>query len=197
MPTADGRRHRSPRLRWRRPADSGALRSIGSGAGDNNDSLVLRVDFGETSLLITGDAQARERPTQQPRELDQLLERYAGTSLLDVDIYEVGHHGSHNATTGDLLIAATPELALLPVGDPGGSTSAPPGTTAIAQASSLELLEQRGEQASGRRSRCRWQRERRRSSRPRSRGRSTAPRGTERWSSIAASDGTFAVTTSR
>ena len=36
---------------------------------------------------------------------------------LDADVLQVGHHGSHNATTADLLDAVTPRVAVIPVGE--------------------------------------------------------------------------------
>lgn len=74
----------------------------------NNHSLVVRVDFGESSFLFTGDL---EEPA-----IDTLIDYYAGTEMLDVDVYQVGHHGSHNATTQDLVDAMTPEVAVMGVG---------------------------------------------------------------------------------
>lgn len=77
---------------------------------ENNHSVVLRVDFGAASLLSTGDA---EKPA-----LRTLVNRYDGTALLDADIQVVGHHGSYNATTRELLDASTPQVALIPTGPP-------------------------------------------------------------------------------
>ncbi len=74
----------------------------------NNHSVVVRVDFGEASFLFTGDL-------QEPG-IETLLDEYSDTDLLDVDVYLVGHHGSHNATTPGLLEAMTPEIAAIGVG---------------------------------------------------------------------------------
>ena len=74
----------------------------------NNHSLVLRVDFGEASFLFTGDL--------EEAGIEELLERYQDTPALDVDVYHVGHHGSHNATSLELLEALTPELAVISMG---------------------------------------------------------------------------------
>jgi competence protein ComEC len=73
---------------------------------DNNHSVVTRVDFGAASLLVTGDLEEvaiRELVT-------------ARGALLDADIYQVGHHGSHNGTTADLLRAMSPAWAVMAVG---------------------------------------------------------------------------------
>ncbi len=39
------------------------------------------------------------------------------SSILDVDVYHVGHHGSMNGTTPQLLKAMTPEIAVVSVGN--------------------------------------------------------------------------------
>jgi competence protein ComEC len=76
----------------------------------NNKSVVVRLDFGRSSFLVTGDL--------EEEGIESLLEKHHGTKALDVNVLQVGHHGSHNATTQPLLAAVTPELALLATGDP-------------------------------------------------------------------------------
>lgn len=76
----------------------------------NNHSVVTRIDFGAASLLVTGDL--------QEEAINDLIEHYRGSTLLDVDVYHVGHHGSHNATTEGLLEAITPKIAVIAMGVP-------------------------------------------------------------------------------
>jgi competence protein ComEC len=77
---------------------------------ENNQSLVIRIEYGASSLLITGDL---EEPA-----LRNLLAKYAGTTLLHADVCLVGHHGSKNGTTQDLVNRITPQMALIGAGDP-------------------------------------------------------------------------------
>lgn len=74
----------------------------------NNHSVVMRVDFGKASALFTGDL---EEPA-----IRDLLKRTEGTNALDVDVYQVGHHGSINGTTPELVAAMTPEAAVFSMG---------------------------------------------------------------------------------
>lgn len=70
----------------------------------NNDSLVLRASYGESSVLLEGDAQSQ-------------VERYvAALHHPQADLLRVGHHGSANATTPELLGAARPAFAVISVG---------------------------------------------------------------------------------
>lgn len=77
----------------------------------NNHSIVVRVDFGDSSFLFTGDL--------EEEAIDILVGYYYqehDTGSLDVDVYQVGHHGSHNGTTTGLVEAMTPEIAVFSMG---------------------------------------------------------------------------------
>ena len=84
----------------------------------NNHSLVTRIDFGQSSFLFTGD--------METEAIDYMTEFYDGAGVLDVDVYQVGHHGSVNGTTDDLLEAMSPEIAVISMGvfDFGSATGA-------------------------------------------------------------------------
>lgn len=71
----------------------------------NDTSLVLRVDFGETSFLFTGDM-------ERTAEAD-LLE--AGCDL-SATVLKVGHHGSETSTSYPFLREVLPEYAVISVG---------------------------------------------------------------------------------
>lgn len=79
--------------------------------GEENDrSAVLRMDFGSTSALFTGDA-------EQLSEADQLREYGSPDGgLLNTDILKVGHHGSSSSSSYSYLWAVTPEYAVISCG---------------------------------------------------------------------------------
>ncbi len=77
---------------------------------ENNHSLVIKIQYGSASFLITGDL---EDVAQR-----NLVTKYAGTGLLDSDIYLVGHHGSKNGTSLEFLNMISPKIALIGVGNP-------------------------------------------------------------------------------
>jgi competence protein ComEC len=103
-----------PGLRGTRLAAGGVVLSIlhpgpvpltGTPADDNNNSLVLRLDYGKASFLLTGDAEA---------EAEADLVR-AGQPL-KADVLKVGHHGSRRSSTAPFLVAVAPRLAVIQVG---------------------------------------------------------------------------------
>jgi competence protein ComEC len=70
----------------------------------NNDSLVLHVSFGESSVLLEGDAEK------------QVERRIAALHHPSASLLKVGHHGSANATTPELVESAKPQFAIISVG---------------------------------------------------------------------------------
>jgi len=72
--------------------------------GDRNDnSVVLRLSFGETSVLLPGDAGRVEEP--------YLVDTHGRT--LDVTLLKAGHHGSDSSTSAGLLDATTPKAVVV------------------------------------------------------------------------------------
>ncbi|MFL6302512.1 MAG: ComEC/Rec2 family competence protein [Candidatus Sulfotelmatobacter sp.] len=70
----------------------------------NNDSMVLRASYGDTSLLLEGDA---EKTVER-----YVTSRHPPTATL----LKVGHHGSTNATTAELVSSVRPAFAVISVG---------------------------------------------------------------------------------
>jgi competence protein ComEC len=80
---------------------------------ENNESVILRVKYGEATFLFTGDAESEDDDCDP--QISLLLDWYTGT-LLDVDVYKVGHHGSRNGTTRAYMLAMSPEISVISAG---------------------------------------------------------------------------------
>ena len=76
-----------------------------SAAPKNDDSLVLRVEYGRSSILLEGDAEA-------PSERAML----AAHAVTPVTLLKVGHHGSLTSTLPEFLAAAAPHSAVISTG---------------------------------------------------------------------------------
>jgi competence protein ComEC len=82
-----------------------------SGPPINNDSLVLRIVFGQSSALLEGDA---ESPSEQ-QMVDASL-RSPAAQLGPDTLLKVGHHGSRTSTTPYFLPLVAPQDAVISVG---------------------------------------------------------------------------------
>ncbi|MBP3803911.1 MAG: MBL fold metallo-hydrolase [Oribacterium sp.] len=71
----------------------------------NNSSIVLHIDYGNTSFTITGDAEEAEEVT--------ILD--AGYELSST-VLRVGHHGSQTSTSQAFLTAVKPQYCVISVG---------------------------------------------------------------------------------
>lgn len=72
----------------------------------NNYSPIMKVSYGETSFLFTGDAE---------REAE--LEAISSGENLKSDVIKVGHHGSSLSTTEKFLEKVDPEVGVISVGE--------------------------------------------------------------------------------
>lgn len=81
------------------------LGPLHSAEDSNDNSIVLKVSFGATSFLFTGDAERAE-------EQDLLS---AGVNLQST-VLKVGHHGSDTSTSYPFLRAVAPQYAVISVG---------------------------------------------------------------------------------
>jgi competence protein ComEC len=77
----------------------------------NNDSLVLRMVFGQSSALLEGDAEA-------PSERCMIAAAHinSAATLGPDTLLKVGHHGSRTSTTPEFLALASPLDAIISVG---------------------------------------------------------------------------------
>jgi competence protein ComEC len=77
-------------------------------AAKNNDSLVLRLQYGNRTILLPGDA-------EKDAEREMLAENEE--TSLSADVLKVGHHGGKNSTMPEFLAAVKPRLAVISVGE--------------------------------------------------------------------------------
>ena len=90
------------------PLGSASVTMLGPVAqySDTNDtSIVLRIDYGSTSFLLTGDM-------EKTAESDLV----ASGANLKADVLQVGHHGSSTSTGYAFLNAVLPEMGIISCG---------------------------------------------------------------------------------
>ena len=73
----------------------------------NNTSIVMRLDYGESSVLLPGDAE---------EEVEEYLLSAYESDILDVDILKLGHHGSDSSSILEFIEAVSPEHAIASCG---------------------------------------------------------------------------------
>lgn len=71
----------------------------------NNYSIVAKITYGETSFLLTGDAE----------ELSEKEMLKKSPSLLAADVLKAGHHGSSSSTSPEFLKTVNPTYAVISV----------------------------------------------------------------------------------
>ncbi len=71
----------------------------------NNNSLVLKLNFKDVSILFTGDIE---------KEAERLL--YEDKANLEADVLKVAHHGSSTSSTEAFLDTVNPDVAVISVG---------------------------------------------------------------------------------
>jgi competence protein ComEC len=72
----------------------------------NANSIVLRLDYGDFSMLLAGDAESQTEERMISKSAD-----------LNAKILKVAHHGSKYATSEDLLKRVQPEVAIISDGE--------------------------------------------------------------------------------
>lgn len=72
---------------------------------ENDNSLILRISYGKTSFLFTGDM-------EETAEKDLISSR----TNLSADVLKVGHHGSSSSSTYAFLREVMPKYAVISVG---------------------------------------------------------------------------------
>jgi competence protein ComEC len=74
----------------------------------NNDSLVLRLKYGERSMMLPGDAE---------KQAENSILSENDDATLRADVLKVGHHGSKNSTMPRFLAAVHPRVAVISAGE--------------------------------------------------------------------------------
>lgn len=103
--------------------DRNSIRALGGDAkgysNPNNHSLILRIDFGAASFLFTGDL--------EHTGAEHVIRLYGkNLGILDVDVYQVSHHGADKDTSDRLIELMSPEIAVISMGhpeDPGSGSA--------------------------------------------------------------------------
>jgi competence protein ComEC len=85
-------------------SEANLLGPIGSTDDKNESSLVIRLDYGDTSFLFTGDTTARME--------NKMNEKYD----IDVDVLKVSHHGSDTASGVMFVRDTSPIYSVISVG---------------------------------------------------------------------------------
>lgn len=85
------------------------LGPVQSYAETNDTSIVVRLDYGNTSFLFTGDMEVAAE--------NDMLDYWSGNSdIFHVDVLKVGHHGSDTSTGYRFLYEVDPTYGVIPVG---------------------------------------------------------------------------------
>src|SRR6202030_1600697 len=74
--------------------------------GPNDNSLVVRISYGQRSILFVGDAEHQAEGTLLATARDRLR----------ADVLKVGHHGSRTSSTPAFIAAVAPQEAVVSVG---------------------------------------------------------------------------------
>ena len=82
------------------------LGPVQTGSTTNNNSIILKLVFGQSRFLLMGDAEKEEEQTLLAAKAD-----------LGADVLKVGHHGSDTSTTQEFHDAVRPQFAVNSVGE--------------------------------------------------------------------------------
>jgi beta-lactamase superfamily II metal-dependent hydrolase len=73
----------------------------------NDNSVVLKLTYGQFSALLTGDMEERN----EARLVSD------NTTVVDADVLKAGHHGSRTSSSSPFLNAVTPEVVIISLGE--------------------------------------------------------------------------------
>ena len=96
------------------------LGPVQSYADPNDTSIILRVEYGDTSFLFTGDMETSAE--------NDMLDYWGSRMSWETDVLKVGHHGSDTSTGYRFLNEVSPDYAVISVGK-GNSYGHPADST--------------------------------------------------------------------
>ena len=76
--------------------------------GENDDSMIVRLDYGDCSMLLTGDAE---------NKAEERLLVGVSSERLKADFLKVAHHGASGSTGETFLQAVSPAIAVISAGE--------------------------------------------------------------------------------
>ena len=79
--------------------------SLNGDSSNNDDSLVLRLQYGKRAILLTGDI-----------EKNAEVEILRAVPNLAADVVKVPHHGSRTSSTESFVVSSRPTYAIISVG---------------------------------------------------------------------------------
>lgn len=75
------------------------------GNDSNNNSISMKLTFGEVSFVMTGDAEAKSEASMLNRNVD-----------LSAEVFSLGHHGSSTSNSESFIDAISPDVAIYSAG---------------------------------------------------------------------------------
>ncbi len=97
----------------------------------NNQSIVLRLDYGRTSFLFMGDAE-----TVAEADMMDLFP----ISDFKADVIKLGHHGSSTSTSEEFLAAVSPDFAVVSCGKNNDYGHPHRETISVLEKNNIEIL---------------------------------------------------------
>lgn len=97
----------------------------------NDDSLVLRLHYGNRNILLPGDAE---------RQAERGILAENPPQTLQSDVLKVGHHGGKNSTTQEFLRAVEPKIGIISVGEANAYGHPSPELLERLEASGVHVL---------------------------------------------------------
>ncbi|HKW63855.1 MAG TPA: DNA internalization-related competence protein ComEC/Rec2 [Candidatus Acidoferrum sp.] len=97
----------------------------------NDDSIVLKLQYGNRNILLPGDAE---------RQAERGILSENRREALRSDVLKVGHHGGKNSTTQEFLRAVKPKIGIISVGEANAYGHPNPELVERLEASGVRVL---------------------------------------------------------